>query len=88
MIEGKTKTGFEFSIDENVMDDWDFFSDVTDLSEGNAVKIVPILKKLLGNEQLNSLKEHCRTESGKVPLSAMVAEYSEIMNSSTDTKNS
>lgn len=46
------------------------------------------LNRLLGKEQKDRLKEHLRTENGRVPASKMMIEIGEIFNSVKEGKNS
>lgn len=76
MTEGKTKSGFHYRYDE---DDWELLEVMMDYNDDNPGAIVPIAKKMLG-EDYNELKNHCRREDGKVSAVKMMAEVFEILN--------
>lgn len=75
----KTSTGFEFEIVDGVFDDWELFELLADVDSGNGMKIPAVLKKLLGAEQAAALKEHVRSEDGRVTVEAMNAEITDII---------
>lgn len=85
MIRGQTKSGFDFEIDEEVLDNWEILEVIDELEEKPNV-IVRLSKMLLEDEQYKNLKKHC-TVNGKVVMTAMVNEVTEILNSNQETKN-
>lgn len=90
MIAGKTKTGFEFAIEDGALDDWELLEVLADIDDGKTQKIGTAIKLLLGADQANALKEHCRNDEGRVPTSAMMAEMGEIfaeLRKNKDAKN-
>lgn len=90
MIEGKTSTGFEFKIDENVGDDWEIVELYAEASHGDELASINVLKKILGQDQYNALKDHCRAKNGRVSTEAMGKEMDEIrdtINKNKETKN-
>lgn len=76
MINGKTKSGFEYSVDENVMDNWEWFEEMSDGTMSGEVRAA---KMLFSDEEYKRLKEHCRNEKGVVPAKKMDAEIAEII---------
>ena len=85
MIRGQTKSGFEFEIDEEVLDNWEILEVIDELEEKPNL-IVRLSKMLLEDEQYKKLKKHC-TVNGKVVMTAMVNEVTEILNKNQETKN-
>lgn len=75
----KTSTGFEFTIADEVFDDWELFELLADIDSGNGMKVPVVLKKLLGAEQAAALKEHVRNGDGRVTVEAMNAEITDII---------
>ena len=56
MIKGKTKTGFEFEVKENVIDDMRIVEAVAETVNGeNPLAVVMIVNQILGKEQKESL---------------------------------
>lgn len=86
MMTGTTSSGFDFEIDESRLDSWELIEDLAALSDGQELKIVPVAKNLLGEEQLNRLKEHVKEQNGSVSLSAMFKEINEIMETDSAKK--
>lgn len=86
MIEGKTKSGFAFSIDPEILDDMELLEAIADADE-NPIRITSVLKRLLGEEQKRALYEHLRNEKGRVSIKAVSQEIVDIFNSSQQGKN-
>lgn len=77
-MEGKTSSGFKFTVSPEVFKDWDFVESLADLTaEDNPLALVPAVRKMLGKDQYKQLKEHCR-EGGIVSTVKMSAEIKEI----------
>jgi len=87
MIEGKTTSGFEFKIDENIADDWEFLKMIRKTNDEPAY-IIDVAGKVLGDKQLKKLEKHCRDKSGKVTITAITTEMTEIFESAGEIKNS
>lgn len=85
MIRGTTKSGFEFVILDDVLNDWELLELLDELEE-KPNYIVRVAKKLLGTELYSNLKTHC-TRDKKVLLNLMTEEVTEILNSNQETKN-
>lgn len=87
MLKGKTKSGFNYEIDENTLDDMELLEMFSNLEE-NPMIIVKALNKMLGEEQKEDLYDHVRTEDGRVPYEAFIEELTEIFNKEAEIKNS
>lgn len=80
MIHGKTSTGFEFELAENVMDNMELVELMADITEtGNPVALGAAMKMMLGAEQYKALCNHLRTEDGRVPVSAVSVAFTEVI---------
>lgn len=78
MITGKTETGFEFTVSDSARNDWELVEALAELDAGNNYKIGEVLTRLVGDEQKNALKEHCRNAEGIVPADVMYNEIGSI----------
>lgn len=87
MTKGVTRSGFAFEIDEGITDDWDAIELLSDITEGKLGALFAFGKLLLGDEQLNALKEHVRGEGKRVSMQSMSAEMMEIFTSLNNAKN-
>lgn len=88
MLKGKTKSGFEFEIDEKLADDMELLEAIAETAQ-NELALPALIKKLLGPEQKDRLYEHLRTKKGNVPIKKTMEEFEEIMNTASEkTKNS
>ena len=85
MIKGITKSGFEFKIEDETLNDWELFEIFDELDE-NPSYIIRLAKKLLGAEQYDQLKKKC-TQDGRVLFTLMNEEIFEILSANQETKN-
>lgn len=76
MIKGKTKSGFNYHIDENVLQDYELLEAIAE-TEKNPIFITKVVRMLLG-EDTDKLKEHVRDENGHVSIEKMNVEITEI----------
>lgn len=77
MINGITKTGFEFSVNENSMNDMELVDILADADMDDAFRMSHVLRRLLPGDQRKALYDHVRVE-GRVPVDAVVAEVEDI----------
>ena len=87
MITGKTKSGFEYTLDDNVTDDYELLELLIDIDNGQYTGITDMVQRLLGDEQKEQLKEHLRRENGRISTKEMLAEVMEIFKGSKEGKN-
>lgn len=88
MLTGKTKSGFEFEIDETALDDMEFVELLASL-EDDFLNFPKVCTILLGKEQKQRLYDHLRNDAGKVPIPAVNEAIAEIMTTAgSETKNS
>lgn len=78
MIRGRTTSGFEFAIPEDVFDDFELVELFAKTNE-DMTYIGKLTEKFLGPEQKKALMEHVRRD-GKVRTSDMMTELEEIEN--------
>lgn len=89
MVNGKTKSGFAFSVDENAMNDMELVDILADKATDESFRMSYILGKLLPADQRKAMYDHVRTETGRVPVDAVVAEIEDIFAAMGDAgKNS
>lgn len=86
LITGTTESGFEFAIDRDASDDWETLKLIRKAND-DASYLIDVAERLLGAEQLRKLEEYCRKD-GKVRLSLLDKELSEILEKAGETKNS
>ncbi|MCD8087131.1 MAG: hypothetical protein LUE22_00885 [Oscillospiraceae bacterium] len=85
MIEGVTRSGFAFAVDELVADNMELVDALADSSDENPLAISTVCKLLLGADQRKRLYEHLRTEDGRVPLSDVSDALVDVLNSFGNT---
>ena len=76
---GTTKSGFEFKVDSDQLNDLDFVEDLGKADE-NPVFWPKVMRAALGDAQYDHFKAHLRTENGKVPFDTSLEEFTEILN--------
>lgn len=76
MIKGKTKSGFNYHIDENILQDYELLEAIAE-TEKNPIFITKVVRILLGDDT-DRLKEHVRDENGRVSIEKMNVEITEI----------
>lgn len=87
MLRGKTESGFDFEIDEEILDDYDFLELLCKIDEGETSLTIKMVDMLLGEEQKEKLKNHVRNTSGRVSAKRLLAEVMEIFNATKEGKN-
>lgn len=78
MAKGKTVTGFEFDVDEEVRDDMELLESLTRLDRGEVGVLPDVMVSLLGEEQKKRLYDHCRSEKGRVSSKRVMQELASI----------
>lgn len=86
MLEGKLENGFEYSIPDEALNDYEVLEIISEL-DTNASYTVKLAKILLGDEKHKELKECCRVD-GKVKMDLMIESIGKILQSHQKTKNS
>lgn len=88
MIKGKTKSGFAYTLRDGFADDMELLELLVDVDDGKSGALPKVLTKLLGDEQKRKLYDHCRTDDGRVPMSAVADEVAQIFAQQNATKKS
>ena len=87
MIKGKTKSGFEYKISEEALNNYELLENISELDD-NPLALTKVVDLLLGKDQIKKLKDHVRTEKGLVPTDKLSSEITEIFQNQNETKNS
>lgn len=87
MFKGKTSSGFEFELEDAVTDDYELLEMICKVDEGNIGSLIPMVDLLLGEEQKNRLKDHVRSEKGRVSTKRLLEEVGEIFKANNAGKN-
>lgn len=92
MVTGVTSTGFKFSVNEAVIEDWRFVTAIADAeSDDDRAKLqgtAQMVRLLLDRKSERALMEHVKREDGIVPTEAVQKEVVEIFNAIGDRKKS
>lgn len=73
----KTASGFEFEIEDGVLDNMELLDAIAELEE-NPLKLTKVVKLLLGEETKERLYDHVRNDKGRVPAEALSTEVVDI----------
>ncbi len=87
MIQGKTKSGFEFYVRENIGRDYRFVKSLSEVMDGKLNSTPLVFEKVLGPDQTEKLTQHIEEKVGWADVEEMTAELIEILQSSIETKN-
>lgn len=85
MTKGITKTGFKFTLLDEVLDDMELLELVSEVDD-NPLLLPKLIERLLGRKQKKRLYDHCRDEKGRVSSTRVSNELEEIF-SKTKVKN-
>lgn len=86
-ITGTTESGFRYTLPPDALDDYELLENLCDIDNRDASKITGTARQLLGDAQIEALKDHVRKENGRVPASKMIEEIIQIFKGS-QVKNS
>ena len=87
MLKGKTKSGFKFEIDKEVLDDWELLELLEKIDSGDVSVMPKAITFLLGDRQYQNLKKFIKKRDGKIKITTMVEEFNQIMTAQKETKN-
>lgn len=86
MIQGKTKSGFPFEVDDVHADNFELLEQIGKLGT-DPTAVSNILEILIGEEKRKELKEYLRGENGIIKASAMFEAVDDIINALPKAKN-
>lgn len=88
IVKGKTSTGFEYEINKEIVDDWNFIERLAKLEQNGSVsETINVIVTMIGKDGYENLKKHCQTDTGRIPIKRLMNEYYEIMEENDITKN-
>lgn len=88
-MQGTTKSGFKFEVDEDVITSMEFVDMVAELDE-KPMKIGKVVRFMLGEDQKEKLYKHVRGDKKLTPAKDVDKEVNEIfdlINEAPETKN-
>lgn len=87
MISGVTESGFEFELEEDVLDDYELLETLCELDKGNYSVLADMVNMLLTEEQKIKLKEHVKKDGKRVSTKRLLTEVMQIFNATKELKN-
>ena len=85
-MKGKTKSGFAYNLRDGYEDDMELLELLTEMDDGNAAVLPKVITRILGDDQKKKLYDHCRTDDGRVPMTAVADEIAQIFAQQKATK--
>lgn len=77
-MKGTTKSGFDFEISDENLDDAELIENIAKMVSGNGLVVFEVMNTMLGEEGKAALYEHCRKDNGKVSMKKVSDEFDEI----------
>lgn len=91
MIEGKTRSGFKFKIDERIGQDWRVISAIAMAESADSAEQVKgtsnLVKLIIGKDEQKLIDHIAKKNEGFVPVSAITSEIVDILSATKETKN-
>lgn len=91
MIQGKTKSGFKFEIDERVLSDWRLLLNIerteSEVLTERVKAITELVHLLLGSNESKLMEHIAKKNDGFVPTEAITDELASIISSAKELKN-
>ncbi|MBR4743544.1 MAG: hypothetical protein IK082_05050 [Oscillospiraceae bacterium] len=79
--------GFEVTVDENALHDWDVVETICEIDNGNSTKLPALFNAILGEKQKKALVAYQREKTGACTVEDMSGFLVEIFNAlKTDEK--
>lgn len=88
MLTGTTESGFEYKISDDTLDDYELLEELAKIDSGNMGNFTGVVEDILGTEQKEMLKKHIKEEYGRVSISGMIKELTQILKGNKEGKNS
>lgn len=90
-MQGKTKSGFKYEIDDRILSDWRFTMALTKCQKNDSIKQLEgaqeMVRLMLGDDGLEKFMEHIMEQNdGFVPANVVMAEIQEIFESKIPKK--
>lgn len=81
-MKGITKTGFEYDVDDNLINNMELIDALVDIQNGSTGAVSDLLNCMFDKAQKKRLYDHVREESGRVPMDKCLIECTEIIQAS------
>ena len=91
MVKGKTGTGFEFSVDETLLQNYRFVKRLAHVAKNDYTEFFDLFTEILGENQEEALIQYLEEKYGQATTEQMAKEFADIlkvMQESTPAKNS
>lgn len=81
-----THSGFTAAVNEKAADDITFLDLICEIEDGNPRAYKGIIDKLFSAEDKARLYDHVRTDDDRIPLSAIMAEITDVIKEIAEKK--
>lgn len=79
MIKGETRSGFQFEVEENALDNMELVDALAEADGDSPMAVSKVVLMLLGKEQRQKLYDHLRAEDGRVPVVAVSEAMEDVL---------
>jgi len=91
MIEGRTKSGFKYKLDERIGTDWRVLRAIALVENGDTSAQVKgttdLVRLILGDDEQRLIDHIAKKNDGFVPTSVVTDEITQILTNTNETKN-
>lgn len=84
MKEGKLSNGFEYKVDETVLDDMELIDAMEQAQGDEPLKVSKVITMVLGAEQKKAFYDSLRNDEGRVPVEETMKVFLELIESLGD----
>lgn len=78
-MEIKTSTGFDCTLDEEALGDWEIVEKMIDVQKGNITILPEIMTELIGEKGYLAAKDFVRTDKGRVPTQKLTELFFDVL---------
>lgn len=79
MVKGKTSTGFEFSVDETLLQNYRFVKRLAHVAKNDYTEFFDLFTEILGESQEEALIQYLEEKNGQATTEQMAKEFADIL---------
>lgn len=79
MVKGVTSTGFEFSVDETLLQNYRFVKRLAHVAKNDYTEFFDLFTEILGESQEEALLQYLELKNGQATTEQMAKEFADIL---------
>lgn len=79
MVKGVTSTGFEFSVDETLLQNYRFVKRLAHVAKNDYTEFFDLFTEILGESQEEALIQYLEEKNGQATTEQMAKEFADIL---------